>query len=68
MISPKFVGNTSFGRADDDQMLPANAGTFADGARAVAPPDLLATFVSAFGVNPRKYLRDGDVIRSLLRA
>lgn len=68
VISPKFVGNTSFGRADDDQMLPANAGTFADGARAVAPPDLLATFVSAFGVNPRKYLRDGDVIRSLLRA
>jgi hypothetical protein len=68
VISPKFVGNTSFGRADDDQMLPANAGMFADGARAVAPPDLLATFVSAFGVNPRKYLRDGDVIRSLLRA
>jgi hypothetical protein len=68
VISPKFVGNTSFGRADDEQMLPANAGTFADGSRAVAPPDLLATFVSAFGVNPRRYLRDGDVIRSLLRA
>ncbi len=68
VISPKFVGNTSFGRADDDQLLPAIAGTFADGTRAVAPPDLLATFVAAFGVNPRKYLRDGDVIRSLLRA
>ena len=46
----------------------AIAGTFADGTRAVAPPDLLATFVAAYGVNPRKYLRDGDVIRSLLRA
>lgn len=68
VISPKFVGGTSFGRADDDQLLPASAGTFADGVRAVAPPDLLATFVGAFGVNPRKYLRDGDVIRSILRA
>ena len=68
VISPKFVGNTSFGRADDDQLLPASAGMFADGDRPVAPPDLLATFVSAFGVNPRRYLRDGDVIRSLLRA
>ena len=67
VISPKFVGNTSFGRADDDQLLPASAGMFADGDRPVAPPDLLATFVSAFGVNPRRYLRDGDVIRSLLR-
>lgn len=68
VISPKFVGNTSFGRADDDQLLPASAGMFADGNRAVAPPDLLATFVAAVGVDPRKYLRDGDVIRSLLRA
>jgi hypothetical protein len=68
VISPKFRGNTSFGSADADQMLPVNAGMFADGTRPVAPPDLLATFVSAFNVNPRKYLRDGDVIRSLLRA
>ncbi len=68
VISPKFRGNTSFGSADAEQMLPVNAGMFADGTRPVAPPDLLATFVSAFNVNPRKYLRDGDVIRSLLRA
>lgn len=68
VISPKFRGNISFGSADADQMLPVNAGMFADGTRPVAPPDLLATFVSAFNVNPRKYLRDGDVIRSLLRA
>lgn len=68
VISPKFRGNTSFGSADADQMLPVDAGRFADGTRPVAPPDLLATFVSAFNVNPRKYLRDGDVVRSLLRA
>jgi hypothetical protein len=68
VISPKFVGNTAFGRADDDQLLPVSAGMFADGDRPVAPPDVLATFVAAFGVNPRRYLRDGDVIRSLLRA
>ncbi len=68
VISPKFVGGTAFGRADDEQLLPATAGTFADGVRAVAPPDLLATFVAAFGVDPRKYLRDGDVVRSVLRA
>ena len=41
---------------------------FADGERAIAPPDLLATFLSAFGVDPRKYMRDGEVVRELLRA
>ncbi|MBL8603872.1 MAG: DUF1501 domain-containing protein [Myxococcales bacterium] len=68
VISPKFRGGFSFGSSDPDQLLPRVAGRFADGMRAVAPPDVLATFVNAFGVNPRKYLRDGDVVRELLRA
>ena len=41
--------------------------TCADGMRAVAPPDVLATFLSAFDVDPRRYMRDGDVVRSILR-
>ena len=36
--------------------------------RAIAPPDLLATMLGAFGVDPRRYMRDGEVVRALLRA
>jgi uncharacterized protein (DUF1501 family) len=68
VISPRFKGNFVFGKSDADQLLPAQAGTFTDGARALGPPDLLATFVSAFGIDPRKYLRDGEVVKELLRA
>lgn len=67
IISPRFRGGTSFGSTDPDQLLPASAGMFADGVRAVAPPDVLATFLAAFGVDPRRYMRDGDVIRQILR-
>jgi hypothetical protein len=68
VISPKFQGNTVFGKSDPEQLLPMDAGTFADGTRAVAPPDILATLLAAFGVDPRKYLRDGDVIKAVLKA
>jgi hypothetical protein len=44
------------------------AKTFVDGERAISPPDLLATFLGAFDVNPRKYMRDGEIVRELLRA
>jgi len=67
IISPRFKGNTLYGKTDAEQVLPANAGTFSDGPRPVAPPDVLATFVSAFGINPRRYLRDGDVIQEILK-
>ena len=40
---------------------------FSDGRRALSPPDILATFVSAFGGDPRKYLRDGEVIPAMLK-
>jgi hypothetical protein len=68
VISPRFKSGRSFGATDREQVLPADAKlAFADGARPIAPPDLLATFVSAFGVEPRKYLRDGEVVKDMLR-
>ena len=67
IVSPKFKANTTFGRSDVDQLLPEDAGTFADGVRPVAPPDVIATFLAAQGIDPRKYMRDGDVIRDILR-
>jgi len=67
IISPRFKSNFSYGATDVDQVLPRDAGTFSDGARPISPPDILATFVSAFGVEPRRYLRDGDAVRDLLK-
>ncbi|WP_394842449.1 DUF1501 domain-containing protein [Pendulispora brunnea] len=66
ILSPKFKGKTLYGKTDPLQLLPANAGTFLDGPRPVAPPDVLATFVSAFGVDPQKYFREGEIIKELL--
>ncbi len=68
VISPRFRANFVFGRTDADQVLPLPTGSFASGQRAIAPPDVLATFLGAFGVDPRKYMRDGDVVRQLLRS
>ena len=68
VVSPRFRPNFAFGKTDPDQLLPSPAHRFTDGERAIAPPDLLATFVSAFGVDPRKYMRDGEVVKGLLRS
>jgi hypothetical protein len=68
VISPKFKANFVYGKSDVDQVLPMNAKRFTDGERPIAPPDLLATFLGAFGVDPRKYMRDGEVVRELLRS
>jgi hypothetical protein len=67
VISPRFKGNTSFGAADDEQLLPKAVFDSIEGRRAIAPPDVLATFVSAFGADPRRYLRDGEVIKAVLK-
>jgi hypothetical protein len=67
VISPRFRGGRVFGRTDRAQLLPADAKAFADGARPIAPPDLLATYLHAFGIAPRTYLRDGEVVPELLR-
>jgi uncharacterized protein (DUF1501 family) len=68
VISPRFRGGFTFGKSDLEQLLPATAGRFSDGERPIAPPDLLATFLAAFGVPKERYLRDGEVVPELLRA
>jgi hypothetical protein len=66
VISPRFRSNQAFGKSDPDQVLPARAKKFLDGDRAIAPPDLIATLVSAFGISPRKHFRDGEIVPELL--
>jgi len=66
VISPRFKGGISYGKTDHEQLLPANAGAFADGQRPIAPPDLLATMLHAFSIEPRRYLRDGEVVHEIL--
>jgi hypothetical protein len=65
VISPRFRPGVH-GKTDPEQLLPVGVRRFADGVRPIAPPDLLATFVAAFGIDPRRYLRDGEVVRELL--
>jgi hypothetical protein len=67
VISPRFRQGFAFGKSDPDQLLPVKA-KLDGGARAFTPADLLATFLAAFGVSPRKYMRDGEVVKDLLRA
>ena len=67
VISPRFRAGRAFGKTDEEQLLPADAGlAFSDGPRPIAPPDLLATFLHAFGIDPRRYLRDGEVVKEML--
>jgi len=66
VISPRFRGGRSYGKTDVEQLLPATAGTFSDGARPIAPPDVLATFLAAFKIDPRTYMRDGEIAKSML--
>ncbi|WP_437673987.1 DUF1501 domain-containing protein [Sorangium sp. So ce131] len=68
VISPRFRGNLVFGKTDPEQLLPAQAKVFQGGPRPIAPPDLLATFLFAFGIPPRDHLRDGEVVPELLRS
>jgi hypothetical protein len=68
IVSARFQSNMVFGKTDVDQVLPARAKKFLDGDRPIAPPDVLATFAHAFGVDPRRHLRDGEVVPELLRA
>jgi hypothetical protein len=59
VISPRFKRGRTFGATDLEQLLPA-------GDKPLTPPDLLATFLHAFGVDHRRYLRDGDVVQEML--
>jgi Protein of unknown function (DUF1501) len=64
-ISPRFR-NKVIGGTDLEQVLPVDAGTFQGETRPLTPADVLATFVGAFGIDPRKYLRDGVVLTQML--
>ncbi len=66
IISPKFKQNFVYGSTDPEQLLPHNSNDFSDGPRPIGPPDILRTFVSAFGIDPAKYIRDGQVVPKLL--
>jgi hypothetical protein len=66
VVSPRFKSMV-YGKSDPEQLLPVKAEGFAGGPRTFSPPDLLATFLGAFGVPPRKYMRDGDIVRELLK-
>lgn len=67
ILSPKFKGNTVYGATDAEQLLPKPVGKFSDGMRAPSPADVLATFLGAFGVDPRKHMRDGEIIQELIK-
>lgn len=68
VISPRFRVGT-FGKTDLEQLLAADAGVhFAGGARPLAPPDLIATFLHAFGIDPAPYVRDGEIVPEMLVA
>jgi hypothetical protein len=66
ILSPKIRGGVVVGRSDPGELLPIPERRFALGQRAVAPPDVLATFLSAVKVDPAPYIRDGEVLRDLL--
>jgi uncharacterized protein (DUF1501 family) len=66
VVSPRFRKNFVYGKSDPEQLLPTNAKVFVDGERPIAPPDILATFLGAFDVDPRVYMRDGEVVKELL--
>jgi uncharacterized protein (DUF1501 family) len=68
IISPRFLGGRTFGETDREQVLPVSSPhAFAGGPRPVAPPDVLATFMHAFGIEPAPYVRDGEVVAEWLR-
>jgi uncharacterized protein (DUF1501 family) len=67
VVSPRLKRNKVFGKSDPEQLLPLDVDAgFVTGPRPVAPPDILATFLAAFGIEPRTYMRDGEVIQELL--
>lgn len=58
IISPRFRAGRTFGATDPEQVLPIRG--------SLAAPDLLATYLHAFGIEPRRFMRDGRVIKEFL--
>ncbi len=65
VISPRFRPGP-IGSTDPDQLLPLDSIEVDGQRRAIAPPDLLATFLGAFGIDPRRYMRDGEIVKAML--
>lgn len=66
VISPRFKGNFVHGQSDMEQLLPDSNVSTPEGDRPIGPADVLATFLSAFDIDPAAYLRDGVAIPELL--
>ncbi len=67
IVSPKFVPGRTFGKTDADQLLPAESGVkLAGDPRPLTPPDLMATYLHAFGIDPAPYVRDGEIVKEML--
>jgi hypothetical protein len=67
VVSPRFRAGRTFGATDLEQLLPRDAPGFLGGPRPPTPADVLATFLGAFQIDPRRYMRDGEIISALLR-
>lgn len=61
ILSPRFAAGR-FGATDLEQLLPRSHPSLG---RAMGPPDILATFLSAVGIDPSRYLREFDIIEEL---
>jgi len=66
VVSPRFRGGRVYGSTDHDELLPSNVVPGPNGNVQLRPSDLLATMLGAMAIEPRKYLRDGDVVKDLL--
>lgn len=66
IVSQKFRGNMVFGSSHPGQLL-SETRRFPDGMRAITPADILATMLDAFGIDPRRYMRDGAVMPEIRR-
>jgi uncharacterized protein (DUF1501 family) len=65
VISPRFRAGRVFGATDLEQLLPVAPKQLTNGSL-LSPPDILATFLGAFGIDPRRYMRDGQILGAML--
>ncbi len=68
VISPRWKPNSVFGKADDEQLLSLPSRTFSDGERPIGPADVLATVLGSVGVDPKPYVRDGEVMQEMIKS
>jgi uncharacterized protein (DUF1501 family) len=66
VISPRIRAKRVYGKTNPLELLPADSVPTAGGQRKLTPPDLLATLLGSMGINPRKHMRDGEILKELL--